>query len=560
MMLSLCLRAHAQSVETVDQKAAISGSAVDKDNDFLLLRDASVTTGAALKKLTVGDLVYVPGLFSSVPSGVFTLGKLAQSGATTGQVATWNGTGWAPANTMVALTSGPVTSSGSVSAITDGAVTLAKLGQSGAAAGQLATWNGSAWVPADNAFALTSGPVTSTGGVSAIADGALTIAKTTGLTTAIDNARTGAIAYTLQRIPATNICSFPRYPNQTAVGATQLTARKQYIAVCDAINIRIAFANSYVDANGTNDVQVKCAVEKSGVFYPVTFNGNRMVTVPLNGNIVTSDDVPGLTLSRGQAYFIRTYVEIPVGGRAYGNTVVDNSVFAGEGLIAGFDYADSGTITTATNYAFGPVVITGQPINTPSIKPLLLVGDSILDGPNYGGTYSYEDGWLVSALGGIKGSYYSHLRLSVGGAKALQVAAGGNRLKYYGYARGGNAVCNLGINDARDVVTANYTVEQIKTNLQTIWNNLKEAGIEKIWQCTITPDTSGTAQEARRLEINAWIRTIPPPLVGIIECADEMETSRDSGQWKTGYAAGDLFHPSQAGGVALRKLLPRDRF
>jgi hypothetical protein len=50
----------------VDEKEAILGSAVDAASDFLLVRDASVATGPALKKLTIDELVDVPGLFGNV--------------------------------------------------------------------------------------------------------------------------------------------------------------------------------------------------------------------------------------------------------------------------------------------------------------------------------------------------------------------------------------------------------------------------------------------------------------------------------------------------------------
>ncbi len=78
------------------------------------------------------------------------------------------------------LTSGPVTSSGGVSVIADGALTIAKT---------------SGLQTALDAFSgLTSGPVTSSGGVSAIADDGLTIAMTSGLQAALD----ATVLYTAQ--------------------------------------------------------------------------------------------------------------------------------------------------------------------------------------------------------------------------------------------------------------------------------------------------------------------------------------------------------------------------
>jgi hypothetical protein len=74
-----------------------------------------------------------------------------------------------------------LTAIGAQPTIADGGLTLSKLSQSGATTGQSVVWNGSAWAAATVASNLTSGPVTSSAGVSAIADGALSIEKTSGL-------------------------------------------------------------------------------------------------------------------------------------------------------------------------------------------------------------------------------------------------------------------------------------------------------------------------------------------------------------------------------------------
>lgn len=82
--------------------------------DLIQFRDVSVTTGAGkVKPMPIGELVNVPGLFSAVPNGTFSLAKISQSGATTGQVPKWNGTAWAPA----ADAGEPVTSGAVISAL-----------------------------------------------------------------------------------------------------------------------------------------------------------------------------------------------------------------------------------------------------------------------------------------------------------------------------------------------------------------------------------------------------------------------------------------------------------
>lgn len=64
---------------------------------------------------------------------------------------------------------------------------LSEISQSGATTGQVPTWNGSAWASDTVAFSLTSGPVTSSGSTSSIANNALSIAMMSGLQTALDS-------------------------------------------------------------------------------------------------------------------------------------------------------------------------------------------------------------------------------------------------------------------------------------------------------------------------------------------------------------------------------------
>lgn len=84
--------------------------------------------------------------------------KIAQQGATTGQVLQWNGTKWTPAT----VTSGG-DDWGSQSVVSDVSLTgigtaasVLKIAQQGATAGQVLKWNGAAWIPQDDQ--LGSGP------------------------------------------------------------------------------------------------------------------------------------------------------------------------------------------------------------------------------------------------------------------------------------------------------------------------------------------------------------------------------------------------------------------
>lgn len=91
------------------------------------------------------------------------LSDLAQSGATSGQVPQWNGSTWIPATVSGggaaiddAIVDGVTDRAPSQNAVFDALAgksatthghNLSDLSQSGATSGQVATWNGSAWVP-----------------------------------------------------------------------------------------------------------------------------------------------------------------------------------------------------------------------------------------------------------------------------------------------------------------------------------------------------------------------------------------------------------------------------
>lgn len=64
-LLALWLPLHA-ATESIDDKTPIAGSAVDAANDFILVRDASVTTGAALKQLPLDEIIDIPAMFGAV--------------------------------------------------------------------------------------------------------------------------------------------------------------------------------------------------------------------------------------------------------------------------------------------------------------------------------------------------------------------------------------------------------------------------------------------------------------------------------------------------------------
>ncbi|WP_343692221.1 hypothetical protein [Chitinophaga sp.] len=148
-------------------------------NTFLGAPNGAAGT-PSFRTLVAGDIPSLP--FSQITGTV----PVAQGGTglttvgTSGQVLTSNGTGLAYATPSVTL-AGDVTGASGANTIANGAVTGSKIAQAGATSGQVLKWNGTTWAPAadDNAgltsvgltmpslFTVTNSPLTANGTIAA---------------------------------------------------------------------------------------------------------------------------------------------------------------------------------------------------------------------------------------------------------------------------------------------------------------------------------------------------------------------------------------------------------
>lgn len=489
--------------QNIDDLPSLTGAGTDIANDKLLVRDASVTASAgALRKMTIAEMWNALG---GTNVSATELGYL--DGVTSAIQTQLN----AKQATLVSGTS--IKTINSTSLLGSGDISVA-----------------SAW-----------GSITGT------------LSSQTDLQSALDGK-----AALPPSIPVFTKACWP-YNGNVTTGITSLTCRKRMNAIHNADNIQLVFQNCYAEVNGLSVVTVKAAVEDSaGNIYPAYFNGSRTATVAVNGAFTTSDVVAGLTVIAGREYYVRTMYSW-ASGNCQTPFIVDNASSPGEGRIDSVDRVDSGSITATTNYGVGPSMVLGKATDRRHHPVIGLLGVSIMagipGGPSIGGYQTpYEDNWSVSALGRERGRDYSHIRLAMPGSTANVVlnAASTKRRLFWPYLT--HVVCNLGLNDVRDVNSA----ATIMSDLTAIHKELKTLGVKRIWQTTITPDTStpGTpgSDEGTRVALNGLIRGVPNPLYGIIDCADAMETDTDSGTWITGYN-NDAYHPNNTGGAVLRELM-----
>lgn len=99
----------------------LTGSQVAPSTDSLLMIDASASNPQG-RKITFSELANVSGLFAA-SSHTHSLSNLTQSGATTGQVPTWNGSAWAaatPSGGSFSSLTGNAADNASLSAALDG--------------------------------------------------------------------------------------------------------------------------------------------------------------------------------------------------------------------------------------------------------------------------------------------------------------------------------------------------------------------------------------------------------------------------------------------------------
>lgn len=223
------------SAQKVSELTAITGAAVDPATDLLMLTDISAGTSGS-KKITLAEFANIPGLFASREPA---LGNPAANGyvlsSTTGGVRSW----------IVA--------------------------------------------PGSN---LTAGPVTSSAGTSAIADAALSIAKTSGLQTALDANNAGkVIIVDAAHASATDTrAGLSRY--SVAAPFATLVAAKDAAASGDTIRVN---PSTYVVAanllkNGVNwwfapGAQVDwTAASTCGIFDDSAQGANGAVTCSIGGH------------------------------------------------------------------------------------------------------------------------------------------------------------------------------------------------------------------------------------------------------------------------------------
>lgn len=346
-----------------------------------------------------------------------------------------------------------------------------------------------------------------------------------------------------------NVCATRSYvdgpTNQSDGVATGQTARIQHYATVGCTNLRLLYGNWRWNGNeqlGTDTITVKASIDDGTNIYPVFFNGSRTVSI-LPGAEVLSDPV-GVYFPAGTVLYTRTFVSVSLGAKWFKYFVYQVS---GEG-VADTDVTDSGSVTGGIGYCYVPSAIYGETIA--SSKQIAIIGDSlsgrqVSTGPDYGNPS------VLQAFGPHFGSSYNVLHVGGDGESVVTFASTGGSIQRRRIIQGSTSA--LVIYAWTHYAQASLSAAQ--ADIQALWAMLKSMGIQNIWQCTCPPYTNSTdgwittqnqtpttspANEAIRVGLNNWFRTIPSPINGIFEIADVLESGRNSGVWKPNYTTDGL--------------------
>lgn len=351
----------------------------------------------------------------------------------------------------------------------------------------------------------------------------------------------------IQQTFATRNCTY----NQGLSDGTQQTVTYtiRHRALKNATDVSLVFGNFHAnlgDIKGPNNITVKASIEVGGVRYPVSFDGDDSIVIK-PGKVAETDKLP-IEILEGAYFYSLTCVSVATLGEKWPLGITTTPA-NGEGKTIG-DITVTGTPTTSFEFAYSPVAVRGM------VKPssnVLIVGDSIASGQ---GDSPNNLGYIVRAL---TAEGINHQVVSKGGEKAENFKGKGRIIRMSTISGQTHAIVEYIVND----IMTGRSVAALKADLLDIWTALAMRGL-KLYQTTCTPTTTSTdafvttgnqaisnaANEARRKEMNDYIRTCPHPLTDFIDVADIVETSRNSGIWKAGITS-DGIHPNVAGHALL---------
>ncbi len=375
------------------------------------------------------------------------------------------------------------------------------------------------------------------------------------------------------------MASWPGCLGGVASDAGQAT-RKEHAALFVARELRLVYAgwsNAGNDKPLTGPIRVKGSIEyPAGNYIAVRFTGGDAagyVTIPVGATIAS---LPcDITIPAGAKFYSNTSV-IPSNGGTY-------PVGRDAGACA-FNPPDSCSLDTTVDYTslpqpnpakapqhcYIPLAICGVPVTKRHRAPVVgIIGDSIAQGigsPVLPRTAKdvgvFEEACQRAGIG--------YLNFGINGYRTTAMASylPGNHSLLQILAACTDVLISLGTNDLNAYRLGRATAPFIIYKLQKVWDILAQLDV-KVWQATVPPTTHSTDRFLTTQNqspwnpnfgpevgggspwsiVNAFIRSRPAPLAGIIDIAAAAAVLNDRGTyvWRPGLTR-DGVHPLPGAG------------
>ena len=294
----------------------------------------------------------------------------------------------------------------------------------------------------------------------------------------------------------------------------------------------------------TDATQTWAANAYAGMSLVTTGGTGGGQTLTISGNTRNT-----LTVAASSAAFdaTTTYTVVPSVGNLWpvAQYAVTNSPYP-DAFAAGQDKADGTGETGMSEISpfagagtFGPVAVTAIQANK-NVPVVIAIGDSIARGAQDGLLPTVmQPGYILRACGNTV-PYIQMARTYETGNTFAQDTRSGLRRQLMSL--GNNAVVEYGTND---IAVAGLTAAQTEANLQKVWNSCAQVGL-RVFAVPLLPRVTttnrlldlagqtpmtGFASGGARDVVNAYERTIPAPLAGILDVSPLVEAPTDHSRW-----------------------------
>ena len=352
----------------------------------------------------------------------------------------------------------------------------------------------------------------------------------------------------------------------TTASDADITFRSMHEALCDLDSLILMYGNFYQDGRTTNlgVFPINVSVTVGNATYPLFFDNGEPAKKMSLGTRALTDELK-ISIKKGTRFFVNTHAVSVVGERRPKGLTIIGSSNPGEGIMPGD--ATTGAFTSTNNnpyYAYGPMVILGQPSRLKPFKTVGICGDSISQGAGH--TNNSVDGKPVGEVGymqiGAMRAGWGYVSAGMNGQKASDFAEAGKRVQQLQMMQDCDLVIiEYGTNDLAD---ASRTFEQIKEYLLSIHQTFWSMGIPTA-QTTISPQTNSTdswdtlekqtaknssfapGPDSVRGRLNRWVMNNEDGVKGI-DVNPAWESAPESGLWGVSpKSTGDGVHPNNYG-------------